>query len=53
MTMAKAEWVKSTIRMMELAGYEPTGVLTTGFDRYIAGEISFSDLCAIMRDEGE
>jgi hypothetical protein len=38
---------------MELAGYEPTEVLTKAFTRYIQGEITFVGLCAIMRDEGE
>ena len=39
--------------MMELAGYEPTGVLTAAFEKYIRGEITFYDVCAVMRDEGE
>jgi len=38
---------------MELAGYEPTEILTKAFDRYVKDEISFHDLCAVIRDEGE
>ena len=53
MTEARASWIKSTIRQMELAGYEPTEVLTKGFDEYIQGRLTFTGLCAIMRDEGE
>ena len=53
MTEAKKEWVKSTVRQMELSGYEPTEVLNTAFDRYIRNDITFTDLCAVMRDEGE
>jgi hypothetical protein len=53
MTEAKVKWVKSTVRMMELAGYEPTDVLTTAFNRYIQGEATFYEVCAVMRDEGE
>jgi hypothetical protein len=53
MTEAKRTWVESTVRQMELAGYEPTEVLTKAFTRYIQGEITFVGLCAIMRDEGE
>jgi hypothetical protein len=53
MTEARREWCQSTVRQMELAGYEPTGILTTAFDEYVRGEISFHALCAIMRDEGE
>ena len=53
MTEAKIEWVKSTVRQMELAGFDPTEVLTKGFDEYIKGRLTFTGLCAIMRDEGE
>lgn len=53
MTEARREWVQSTIRQMELAGFEPTGVLTTAFASYVNGEIDFYRLCAVMRDEGE
>ena len=53
MTEAKIEWVKSTIRQMELAGFDPTEVLAKGFDEYIKGRLTFTGLCAIMRDEGE
>ena len=53
MTEAKRSWVESTIRQMELSGYVPTEVLNTAFDRYIKSEITFTDLCAVMRDEGE
>jgi hypothetical protein len=53
MTEAKTEWVKSTIRQMQLAGFEPTGILTKGFEEYIKGRVTFYQLCAIMRDEGE
>ena len=53
MTEARASWIKSTIRQMELAGYEPTEVLSRGFDEYIQGRLTFNGLCAIMRDEGE
>jgi hypothetical protein len=38
---------------MELAGYEPTGVLLTAFDHYTKGEITFHQLCVVMRDEAE
>lgn len=53
MTEARMRWVESTVRQMELAGYEPTEVLTAAFDRYIKGDLSFYDLCGVMRDEGE
>lgn len=53
MTEARRTWCESTRRQMELAGYEATPILITAFDKYIKGEISFSDLCAILRDEGE
>ena len=53
MTQARREWVESTTRQMELAGFQPTGVLTTAFHSYINGEITFHQLCAVMRDEGE
>ena len=53
MTEARREWCESTRRQMELAGYEPTEVLTEAFTRYIQGELTFVGLCAIMRDEGE
>ena len=53
MTAAKRTWVESTVRQMELSGYEPTGVLTTAFQAYIDGEMTFYELCAVMRDEGE
>ena len=53
MTEAKRTWVESTVRQMELSGFEPTEVLTSAFDRYIKNEITFIDLCAVMRDEGE
>ena len=53
MTEAKREWVESTIRQMELNGFEPTEVLNSAFNRYIKNEITFTDLCAVMRDEGE
>jgi hypothetical protein len=53
MTEAKSEWVKSTVRQMELAGYEPTEVLTTAFVSYIKGETNFHQLCVVMRDEAE
>jgi hypothetical protein len=53
MTEARASWIKSTIRQMELAGFEPTEILTKGFDEYIQGRLTFCDLCAIMRDEAE
>ena len=53
MTEAKIRWVKSTVRMMELAGYEPTSILTAAFNRYIEGQITFYEVCAVMRDEGE
>ncbi len=53
MTEAKREWVESTIRQMELSGFEPTEVLNSAFNRYIKNEITFTDLCAVMRDEGE
>lgn len=53
MTEAKKDWVKSTVRQMELAAYEPTEVLTEAFNRYIRGEIIFYELCSIMRDEAE
>ncbi len=53
MTEAKSEWVKSTVRQMELAGYEPTEILITAFDSYIKGETNFHQLCVVMRDEAE
>lgn len=53
MTEARREWVNSTVRQMELAGYEPTEILTSYFHKYIVGDITFYDLCAIMRDEAE
>lgn len=53
MTEAKKTWVESTVRQMELGGFEPTEVLNAAFDRYIKNEITFTDLCAVMRDEGE
>lgn len=53
MTEARNEWVKSTVRQMELAGYDPTPVLTTAFENYIKGDITFHQLCSVMRDEGE
>ena len=53
MTEAKIEWCKSTHRQMELAGYEPTEVLLTAFDRYVKGDINFHHLCVVMRDEAE
>ncbi len=53
MTEARREWCQSTVRQMELAGFEPTSILTTAFDEYTQGRISFHALCAIMRDEGE
>jgi hypothetical protein len=53
MTEARKKWVESTVRQMELAGYEPTGVLNTAFDLYVKGLITFHQLCVVMRDEGE
>ena len=53
MTEAKRTWCESTIRQMELAGYEPTEVLLTAMDLYTKGEITFHQLCVVMRDEGE
>ena len=53
MTEAKKKWVESTVRQMELSGFEPTEVLNTAFNRYVKNEITFTDLCAVMRDEGE
>ena len=53
MIEAKKDWVESTVRQMELSGFEPTEVLNTAFTRYIRNEITFTDLCAVMRDEGE
>ena len=53
MTEAKKDWVESTVRQMELSGFEPTEVLNAAFTRYIRNEITFTDLCAVMRDEGE
>lgn len=53
MTEAKIDWCKSTQRQMELAGFEPTEVLLTAFEHYIKGEITFHQLCVVMRDEGE
>ena len=32
MTEAKRDWVESTVRQMELSGFEPTEVLNTAFD---------------------
>lgn len=53
MTQARTDWVKSTVRQMELSGYVPTDVLTTAFNSYITGTLTFYELCAVMRDEGE
>ena len=53
LTEARREWCKSTLRQMELAGYEPTEVLEHAFNQYIGREISFAELCVIMKDEGE
>lgn len=53
MTEAKREWIESTVRQMELSGFEPTEVLTAAFDGYIKNELTFYELCAVMRDEGE
>ena len=53
MIEAKRKWVESTVRQMELSGFEPTEVLITAFDRYIRNELTFTELCAVMRDEGE
>jgi hypothetical protein len=53
MTEARRNWCEATLRQMELAGYEPTEVLTTAFDHYVKGEITFHQLCVVMRDEGE
>jgi hypothetical protein len=53
MTEAKREWCKSTHRQMELSGYEPTEVLLAAFDRYVKDELTFHQLCVVMRDEGE
>lgn len=53
MTAARIEWCKSTVRQMELAGYVPTDVLLKAFDLYVQGEITFHQLCVVMRDEGE
>jgi hypothetical protein len=38
---------------MELAGFDPTPILEKAFDKYVAGELTFYELCAVMRDEGE
>ena len=53
MTEARREWCLSTVRQMELAGYEPTEVLLTAFELYTKGDITFHQLCTVMRDEGE
>jgi len=53
MTQAKLTWVQSTIRQMELAGFEPTEILTKAFERYVNNQISFYDLCAVIRDEAD
>lgn len=53
MTEAKRTWCESTVRQMELAGYEPTEVLLSAMDHYVKGEITFHQLCVVMRDEGE
>lgn len=53
MTQAKRDWCEATTRQMELCGFTPTEVLSTAFDRYIKGEITFHQLCVVMRDEGE
>ena len=53
MTEAKRTWCDSTVRQMELAGYEPTEVLLTAMDSYVKGDTTFHQLCVVMRDEGE
>lgn len=53
MTEARVDWVKSTVRQMEIAGLDLTEVLTAGFDKYVKGELTFRELCAIIRDDGE
>ena len=53
MTEARKDWVFSTVRQMELAGFDPTPILEKAFDKYVAGELTFYELCAVMRDEGE
>jgi hypothetical protein len=53
MTEARKTWCDSTVRQMELAGYEPTEVLLTALQHYVKGELSFHQLCTVMRDEGE
>lgn len=53
MTEARRTWCESTVRQMELAGNKLTEVLLTSMDLYTKGEITFHQLCVVMRDEGE
>ncbi len=53
MTEARVDWVKSAVRQMEIAGLDLTEVLTAGFNKYVKGELTFRELCAIIRDDGE
>jgi len=53
MTEAKRTWCESTLRQIELTGCTPSEVLMTAMDHYIKGELTFHQLCVVMRDEGE
>ena len=52
-TQAKKDWCLNTIWQMKLTGLEPSGLLTAAFSRYIKSEITFYQLCSIMRDDAE
>jgi|GEM_PF-4240199 len=52
-TKAKKDWCLNTIWQMKLTGLEPSGLLTAAFSRYIKSEITFYQLCSIIRDDAE